>query len=80
MFKDLWKTNLPKVLELLGLIICSVIIAGLVCLLLGSSSVFTLFVAIVVDTIIFYYFGGMIRPYIKDLVNQVTKNTKKSKK
>ena len=56
MFKDLFKTNLPKVLELLGVVILSVLISGVVCMFLGSQTGFA-FMANVVVAIVFYYFG-----------------------
>ena len=73
MFKDLFKTNLPKVLELLGGIILSALISGVVCFFIGSKTGFA-FLANAVVAIIFYYFGGMIRPYIMELVAKITKN------
>lgn len=77
MFKDLFKTNLPKVLELLGVIILSALISGIVCLFIGSKTGFA-FLANAVVAITFYYFGGMIRPYIVELVAKITKKIGKN--
>jgi len=80
MFKDFIKVNLPKFLELLGVIILSAIISGVVCLFIGSKTGFA-FLANAVVAIVFYYFGGIIRPYIMELVEKITKNIgKKSNK
>lgn len=80
MFKDFIKVNLPKFLELVGVIILSAIISGIICLLIGSKTGFALLANAVV-AIIFYYFGGKIRPYIMELVEKITKNIgKKNKK
>lgn len=79
MFKDLFKTNLPKVLELLGVVILSAIISGVVCVFLGAETGFA-FLANAVVAIVFYYFGGLIRPYIMELVAKITKNIGKKKK
>lgn len=79
MFKDLFKTNLPKVLELLGVVILSALISGVVCMFLGSQTGFA-FTANAVVAIVFYYFGGLIRPYIMELVAKITKNIGKKKK
>lgn len=80
MFKDFIKVNLPKFLELLGVIILSAIISGVVCLFIGSKTGFA-FLANAIVAIVFYYFGGIIRPYIMELVEKITKNIgKKSNK
>lgn len=73
MFKDFIKVNLPKFLELLGVVILSAIISGIVCFFIGSKTGFA-FLANAVVAIIFYYFGGMIRPYIMEIVSKITKN------
>lgn len=72
MFKDFIKVNLPKFLELLGVVILSAIISGIVCFFIGSKTGFA-FLANAVVAIIFYYFGGMIRPYIMEIVSKITK-------
>ena len=79
MFKDFIKVNLPKFLEMLGVIILSAIISGLVCLFIGSKTGFALLANAVV-AIIFYYFGGIIRPYIMEVVEKITKKIGKKKK
>lgn len=80
MFKEFIKVNLPKFLELLGVIILSAIISGVVCLFIGSKTGFA-FLANAIVAIVFYYFGGSIRPYITELVEKITKNIgKKSNK
>ena len=79
MFKDLFKTNLPKFLEIVGVVILSAVISGVVCVFLGSQTGFA-FIANAVVAIVFYFFGGIIRPYIKDVVAKITKNIGKKKK
>lgn len=79
MFKDFLKVNLPKFLELVGVIILSAVISGIVCVFIGSKTGFA-FLANAVVAIIFYYFGGMIRPYIMEIVNKITKNIGKKNK
>ena len=79
MFKDFLKVNLPKFLELVGVIILSAVISGIVCVFIGSKTGLA-FLANAVVAIIFYYFGGMIRPYIMEIVNKITKNIGKKNK
>lgn len=73
MFKDFLKVNLPKFLELVGVIILSAVISGIVCVFIGSKTGFA-FLANAVVAIVFYYFGGIIRPYIMEIVSKITKN------
>lgn len=80
MFKELWETNKPKLLELLGVIICSLLIGGLTYLMVNTSfgcTVITIIVSFSVIGIIFYYFGGLIRPYINELQEKIIKNINK---
>lgn len=79
MFKDFLKVNLPKFLELVGVIILSAVISGIVCVFIGSKTGFA-FLANAIVAIVFYYFGGMIRPYIMEIVNKITKNIGKKNK
>lgn len=79
MFKDFFKVNLPKFLELLGVVILSALICGVVSIFLVSKTEFS-FIANAVVAIVFYYFGGIIRPYIMEIVAKITKNIGKKKK
>jgi hypothetical protein len=69
MFKEFFKQFIPKLVEFifviaLGFLVCIAVIA-----ILGEESL-----GIAAVAVVFYYFGGMIRPYIKELQEKFTKN------
>lgn len=67
MFKEFFAVNLPKFIELLFV----VIIGFAVCLFVASIFKETA-IGIACVAIVFYYFGGLIRPYIKDLQEKIS--------
>lgn len=75
MFKDFLKVNLPKLIEL----IVVVILGFLICLFISSIFSQTA-IGVACVAIVFYYFGGIIRPYIKELQEKITKNIGKKNK
>lgn len=75
MFKELFLSWLVKLVE----IILVVLLSFLVCLLVGMITKETA-IGIAVVGLVFYFFGGIIRPYIKDLQNKITGKIGKKKK
>lgn len=69
MFKSLFISWLIKLVE----IILVVLLGYLICLLVGMITKETA-IGIATVSIVFYFFGGLIRPYIKDLQSKITKN------
>ena len=73
MFKSLFISWIIKLVE----IILVVILGYVICLLVGMVTKETS-IGIATVSIVFYFFGGLIRPYIKDLQNKITKNLGKN--
>lgn len=73
MFKRLFISWIIKLVE----IILVVLLGYAICLLVGYITKETS-IGIATVSIVFYFFGGMIRPYIKDLQNKITKNLGKN--
>ena len=73
MFKSLFVSWIIKLIE----IILVVLLGYVICLLVGMITKETA-IGIATVSIVFYFFGGLIRPYIKDLQNKITKNLGKN--
>lgn len=73
MFKRLFVSWIIKLVE----IILVVLLGYAICLLVGMITKETA-IGIAIVSIVFYFFGGIIRPYIKDLQNKITKNLGKN--
>lgn len=69
MFKSLIKEVVPKLLELIAVIIIGAFVCGLITGIFNSE-----FVGYSAVAVVFYYFGAIIRPYIMDIVGKLTKN------
>lgn len=69
MFKELFVSWIIKLVE----IVLVVLLGYLVCFLVGFITKETN-IGIATVSIVFYFFGGIIRPYIKDLQAKITKN------
>lgn len=69
MFKELFVSWVIKLVE----IILVVVLGFVVCFLVGMITKETA-IGIAVVSIVFYFFGGLIRPYIKELQEKITKN------
>lgn len=69
MFKDLVKEVVPKLLELIAVIIIGAFVCGFITSLLDSE-----FLGYSAIAVVFYYFGAIIRPYIMNVVGKLTKN------
>lgn len=69
MFKKLFVSWAIKLVE----IILVVVLGFIVCFLVGMITKETS-IGIATVSIVFYFFGGLIRPYIKDLQAKITKN------
>lgn len=69
MFKELFVSWIIKLVE----IVLVVLLGYLVCFLVGYITK-EISIGIATVSIVFYFFGGLIRPYIKDLQNKITKN------
>lgn len=69
MFKELFVSWTIKLVE----IILVVVLGFVVCFLVGLITKETA-IGIATVSVVFYFFGGIIRPYIKDLQNKITKN------
>ena len=75
MFKSLILSWIIKLVE----IILVVLLGFGICLLVGMITKETS-IGIASVSIVFYFFGGIIRPYIKDLQKKITKNLGKNEK
>lgn len=73
MFKSLFVSWIIKLVE----IVLVVLLGYLVCFLVGYVTKETA-IGIATVSIVFYFFGGLIRPYIKDLQAKITKNLGKN--
>lgn len=69
MFKSLFISWLIKLVEIVLVVLLGFLICFLVGLITKETSIGIAFVSIC-----FYFFGGLIRPYIKDLQEELTKN------
>lgn len=67
MFKELFVSWLIKLIE----IILVILLGYVICLLVGIITKETA-IAIAVVSICFYFFGGIFRPYIKDLQEKIS--------
>lgn len=74
MFKELFVNTVIKLVE----IIFVVALGFGICLVVGLITKETS-IGIASVSIIFYFFGGLIRPYIKELQKKITKNLGKKK-
>lgn len=75
MFKSLFREVVPKLLELIAVIIVGAFVCGLISSIFNSE-----FVGYSVIAVVFYYFGAIIRPYIMDVVGKLTRNLGKDEK
>ena len=75
MFKELFVSWVIKLVE----IIFVVVLGYLICLAVGLITKETA-IGIASVSICFYFFGGLFRPYIKELQKKITKNLGKKKK
>ena len=75
MFKQMLVSWLIKGVEIVIVAILGLLIWWVVKARFGEGYLGTIAVAIV-----FYFFGGIMRPYIKDIQNKIAKKLKKSKK
>ena len=73
MFKELIYTWLFKAIEIVLVALLGFVVCFLVGLITKETSI-----GIATVSIVFYFFGGIIRPYIKDLQNKITKNLGKN--
>lgn len=73
MFKDLVKEVVPKLLELIAVIIIGAFVCGFISGVFDSE-----FLGYSAIAVIFYYFGAIIRPYIMEIVGKLTKNLGKN--
>lgn len=69
MFKGFIKNFVPKLLELIF-----VVALGFVAYIVVSTLLNEVSLGIACVAVVFYYFGGIIRPYIMELVKKFTKN------
>lgn len=76
MFRDLVYTNLVKLVEL----VLVLVVGYLICFVTSGLLYGNMYIGMAAISIVFYYFGGMIRPYIKALQDKITKNKKKEEK
>lgn len=67
MFKELFVNWLIKLVEIVAVIILSFIVCFVVGLITKETAI-----GIAVVGLVFYFFGGIIRPYIKDLQEKVS--------
>lgn len=67
--KKTFVSQIVKALEIIAIAVLSLGIAFVVGLLLDKTSI-----GIVAVGVVFYFFGGLIRPYIIQLVEKLTKN------
>ena len=73
MFKELFVSWVIKLVEIILVVLLGFLICFLVGLITKETSVGIAFVSIC-----FYFFGGIFRPYIKDLQEKITKNLGKN--
>ena len=69
MFKSLFISWIIKLVEIILVVLLGFVVCFLVGMITKETSIGIAFVSIC-----FYFFGGIIRPYIKDLQNKITKN------
>jgi hypothetical protein len=69
MFKEFIKDFVPKLLEFIF-----VVALGFVAYIVVSTLLNEVSLGIACVAVVFYYFGGIIRPYIMELVKKFTKN------
>lgn len=75
MFKALFISWIIKLVEIILVILLGFGICLLVGMIIKETSI-----GIATVSIVFYFFGGLIRPYIKDLQAKITKNLGKNEK
>lgn len=75
MFKELLFGWLIKGVEIFVVAILGLLIWWFITTIFGEGDLGTIAVAIV-----FYFFGGLMRPYIKEIQNKIAKGLKKNKK
>ena len=69
MIKKAFWSNLVKAIEL-----ALVLVLGfLICFVASGLLYGNIYIGVAVIIIVFYYFGGMIRPYIKELQSKIIK-------
>lgn len=73
MFKELFVSWIIKLVEIILVILLGFVVCFLVGLITKETSI-----GIATVSIVFYFFGGIIRPYIKDLQEKITKNLGKN--
>lgn len=69
MFKKLFVSWAIKLVEIGAVVLLGFLICFLVGVITKETSI-----GIATVSIVFYFFGGLIRPYIKDLQEKITKN------
>lgn len=74
MFKSLIVEVVPKLLELIAVIVLGAFICGFIASVFDSE-----FLGFSAIAVVFYYFGAIIRPYIMVVVDKLTKNLGKKK-